>query len=279
MRLGPGSGSALIPITTSYSTVSPEGISDGHSGKAGLLRRAWVSVPVSRRRHQSHMRPRAATERRPAPVHSLRNLLGRTRGPQGVHHGRRLPAARSRAPPGRPDSHPPEAHPAPSLIPRRAGEHRETDRRDAVKIARDFRDDRERRIEALAFTPRCRPVVDRIGCFRGFTTQVAMVVTHAWKRRDRLYKVFHRLAARSPSRSPPPRSPVRWWASSGPHAQPSNISRIHRRRRPGLPSWLLLLEQSVSISTYMRRSDSTESAEPLREVRRWRRAGVEPCVA
>jgi hypothetical protein len=31
---------------------------------------------------------------------------------------------------------------APSLIPRRAGEHRKTDRRDAIKIARDFRDDR-----------------------------------------------------------------------------------------------------------------------------------------
>ncbi len=31
---------------------------------------------------------------------------------------------------------------APSLIPRRAGERRKTDRRDAIKIARDFRDDR-----------------------------------------------------------------------------------------------------------------------------------------
>ena len=31
---------------------------------------------------------------------------------------------------------------APSLIPRRPGEHRETDRRDAIKIACDFRDDR-----------------------------------------------------------------------------------------------------------------------------------------
>jgi len=31
---------------------------------------------------------------------------------------------------------------APSLIPRRPGEHRKTDRRDAIKIARDFRDDR-----------------------------------------------------------------------------------------------------------------------------------------
>ena len=30
----------------------------------------------------------------------------------------------------------------PSLIPRRPGEHRKTDRRDAIKIARDFRDDR-----------------------------------------------------------------------------------------------------------------------------------------
>ena len=31
---------------------------------------------------------------------------------------------------------------APSLIPRRAGEHRKTDRRDAIKIARELRDDR-----------------------------------------------------------------------------------------------------------------------------------------
>ncbi|MFA5141323.1 MAG: IS110 family transposase [Elusimicrobiota bacterium] len=31
---------------------------------------------------------------------------------------------------------------APSLIPRRPGEHRKTDRRDAIKIGRDFRDDR-----------------------------------------------------------------------------------------------------------------------------------------
>ncbi len=113
-------------------------------------------MPVSRREHQRHMRPRAATERRPAAVHSLRNLQGRTRGPQGVHHGRRLPAARSRAAPGRPDSHPPEAHPALSLIPRRAGERRKTDRGDAVKIARDFRDDLDRRGEALASPPGSR---------------------------------------------------------------------------------------------------------------------------
>jgi transposase len=159
---------------------------------------------------------------------------------------------------------------APSLIPRRAGEHRKTDRRDAIKIARDFRDDRlvlihipseeeervrdlvrcretfqreilksrhyilkflrrrgfiyregthwttrhmnwirqvlqpdhlaeedrivlseylalleyklqrrdhlDRRIEALALTPRYKPVVDRICCFRGFKTQAAMVI-------------------------------------------------------------------------------------------------------
>ncbi len=31
---------------------------------------------------------------------------------------------------------------APSLIPRRPGEHRKTDRRDAMKLGRDFRDDR-----------------------------------------------------------------------------------------------------------------------------------------
>ncbi|MDT8342264.1 MAG: IS110 family transposase, partial [Longimicrobiales bacterium] len=31
---------------------------------------------------------------------------------------------------------------APSPIPRRPGEHRKTDRRDAIKLARDFRDDR-----------------------------------------------------------------------------------------------------------------------------------------
>jgi len=159
---------------------------------------------------------------------------------------------------------------APSLIPRRPGERRKTDRRDAIKIARDFRDDRlvlihipteeeervrdlvrcretfqreilksrhyilkflrrrgfiyregthwttrhmnwirqvlkpgelaeedrvvlgeylalleyklqrrddlDRRIEALALTPRYKPVVDRICCFRGFKTQAAMVL-------------------------------------------------------------------------------------------------------
>ena len=159
---------------------------------------------------------------------------------------------------------------APSLIPRRPGEHRKTDRRDAIKIARDFRDDRlvlihipteeeervrdlvrcretfqreilksrhyilkflrrrgfiyregthwttrhmnwirqvlkpgqlaeedrivlgeylalleyklqrrddlDGRIEALALTPRYKPVVDRNCCFRGFKTQAAMVI-------------------------------------------------------------------------------------------------------
>lgn len=159
---------------------------------------------------------------------------------------------------------------APSLIPRRPGEHRKTDRRDAIKIARDFRDDRlvlihipteeeerirdvvrcretfqreilksrhyilkflrrrgfiyregahwtsrhmnwirqvlmpgqlaeedrtvlgeylalleyklqrrddlDRKIEDLALTPRYKPVVDRICCFRGFKTQAAMVL-------------------------------------------------------------------------------------------------------
>ena len=159
---------------------------------------------------------------------------------------------------------------APSLIPRRPGEHRKTDRRDAIKIARDFRDDRlvlihipteadervrdlvrcretfqreivksrhyilkfmrrrgfvfregtnwtirhldwirhvlqpgtladedrvvlseylalleyklqrrddlDGRIEALALTPRYKPVVDRLCCFRGFKTQAAMVI-------------------------------------------------------------------------------------------------------
>ena len=159
---------------------------------------------------------------------------------------------------------------APSLIPRRAGEHRKTDRRDAIKIARDFRDDRlvliqipteddervrdlvrcretfqreivksrhyilkfmrrrgfiyregehwtlrhmnwirqvlapgtladedhvvlseylalleyklqrrdelDQRIETLALTPRFKPLVDRICCFRGFKTHAAMVL-------------------------------------------------------------------------------------------------------
>jgi len=159
---------------------------------------------------------------------------------------------------------------APSLIPKRPGEHRKTDRRDAIKIARDFRDDRlaliyiptaedervrdivrcretfqreilksrhyilkflrrrgfiyregthwtgrhfawirhilmpgklaeedhlvlneylalleyklqrrddlDRRIEELALTPRFKPLVDRICCFRGFKTQSAMVI-------------------------------------------------------------------------------------------------------
>jgi len=159
---------------------------------------------------------------------------------------------------------------APSLIPRRPGEHRKTDRRDAIKIARDFRDHRlvlihipseedervrdlvrcretfqreivksrhyilkfmrrrgfvyrdgvhwtvrhfnwirrvlapktlaaedqvvlseylalleyklqrrdelDERICALALTPRYKPAVDRICCFRGFKTQAAMVI-------------------------------------------------------------------------------------------------------
>lgn len=159
---------------------------------------------------------------------------------------------------------------APSLIPRRPGDHRKTDRRDAIKIARDFRDDRltlihipseidervrdvvrcretfqreivksrhyilkflrrrgfiyregthwtmrhmnwircllepgrladddrmvlteyltllefklqrrdalDRRIEELALTPRYKPVVDRLRCFRGIRTQSAMVL-------------------------------------------------------------------------------------------------------
>jgi transposase len=159
---------------------------------------------------------------------------------------------------------------APSLIPRRAGEHRKTDRRDAIKIGRDFRDDRlvlihipteedervrdlvrcretfqreiiksrhyilkfmrrrgfiyrdgdhwtlrhltwirqalapgtladedhvvlseylalleyklqrrdelDERICTLALTPRYKPVVDRICCFRGFKAQAAMVI-------------------------------------------------------------------------------------------------------
>lgn len=159
---------------------------------------------------------------------------------------------------------------APSLIPRRAGDHRKNDRRDAIKLGRDFRDHRlvlihvpteedervrdlvrcretfqreiiksrhyllkfmrrrgfvyrhgthwtrrhltwirqvlaledlaeedrivlseylslleyklqrrdqlDQRIEALALTPRYKPVVDRIGCFRGFKTQAAMVL-------------------------------------------------------------------------------------------------------
>ena len=158
---------------------------------------------------------------------------------------------------------------APSLIPQRAGERRKSDRRDAIKIGRDFRDDRlvlihvpteadervrdlvrcretfqreiikshyilkfmrrrgfiyregahwtarhvdwirstlapgtladedqivlceylalleyklqrrddlDRRIEALALTPRYKPLVDRLGCFRGFKAQAAMVL-------------------------------------------------------------------------------------------------------
>lgn len=159
---------------------------------------------------------------------------------------------------------------APSLMPTRPGEHRKTDRRDAIKIAQDFRDDRlvlihipseedervrdlvrcretfqreiiksrhyilkflrrrgfiyrdgthwttrhlnwirqvlqpdvlaeedrivlaeyfalleyklqrrdelDRKVEALALTPRYQPVVERIMCFRGFKTQAAMVL-------------------------------------------------------------------------------------------------------
>lgn len=38
------------------------------------------------------------------------------------------------------------------------------------------RDELDRRIETLALTPRYKPVVDLIGCFRGFKTQAAMVL-------------------------------------------------------------------------------------------------------
>ena len=38
------------------------------------------------------------------------------------------------------------------------------------------RDQLDRRIEALALTPRYKPVVDRLACFRGFKTQAAMVI-------------------------------------------------------------------------------------------------------
>ena len=38
------------------------------------------------------------------------------------------------------------------------------------------RDELDRRIEALALTPRYKPLVDRIACFRGFKTQAAMVL-------------------------------------------------------------------------------------------------------
>lgn len=38
------------------------------------------------------------------------------------------------------------------------------------------RDELDRRIEALALTPRYKPLVDRILCFRGFKTQAAMVL-------------------------------------------------------------------------------------------------------
>jgi transposase len=74
---------------------------------------------------------------------------------------------------------------APSLMPTRPGEHRKTDRRDAIKIAEYFalleyklqrRDELDRRIEALALTPRYKPLVDRIACFRGCKTQAAMVL-------------------------------------------------------------------------------------------------------
>ncbi len=41
------------------------------------------------------------------------------------------------------------------------------------------RDDLDRRIEELALTPRYKPVVDRISCFRGFKTQAAMVLATA----------------------------------------------------------------------------------------------------
>ena len=56
----------------------------------------------------------------------------------------------------------------PSLIPRRPGEHRKTDRRDAIKIARDFQDDRTVLIHIPTETDeRVRDLVRCRECFHG----------------------------------------------------------------------------------------------------------------
>jgi len=83
------------------------------------------------------------------------------------------------------------------------------------------RDELDRRIEQLALLPRFQPIIQRLGCFRGFKTQAAChyrkrpaisasfrkrqvgqdadVIQHAWKCQHRLYKVFHRLALKKPN--------------------------------------------------------------------------------
>lgn len=86
---------------------------------------------------------------------------------------------------------------APSLIPRRPGEHQKTDRRDAIKIARDYRDGRQVLLQA-AWCYRRRPTVGA-SLRRRQEGQNPSVIAHAWKCQHRLYKVFHRLAAKKPN--------------------------------------------------------------------------------
>ncbi len=271
-------------------TPTSEALSDRHNGKAGLLRNARVSVPVVWRQHQSRMRPRAATEGRPAHVHSLvifwvgldvhkdsiTAAVFRGRDPEPLRVDRILNDPKRFRRYFERLQREGEARAcyeasgagyvlqrmliewcipcelaAPSMILRRAGEHRKTDRRDAIKIARDFRDDRlvlihfpTEKEEGVRDLVRCRETFQReilksrhyilkILRRRGFiyregthwTTrhvlvqaawhyrkrpavgpslrrrqqdQDAAVIAHAWKCQHRLYKLFHRLAAKEP---------------------------------------------------------------------------------
>ena len=70
---------------------------------------------------------------------------------------------------------------APSLIPRRPGERRRHDRKDAEYLALldyklDRRDELDRQIEALALEPAYREAVGRLCCLKGISTQAAMVL-------------------------------------------------------------------------------------------------------
>jgi transposase len=87
---------------------------------------------------------------------------------------------------------------APSLIPRRADEHRKTDRRDAIKIARDFRDGRLVLIHIP--TERDERVRDLVRCRETLQREIVKSRHYILKfmRRCGLVFLFHRLAARKP---------------------------------------------------------------------------------
>jgi transposase len=87
---------------------------------------------------------------------------------------------------------------APSLSPRHAGEHRNTDRRDAIKNARDFRDDRLVLIHIP--TERDERVRDLVRCRETLQRKIVKSRHYVLKfmRRRGLVFLFHRLAARKP---------------------------------------------------------------------------------